>query len=306
YINQLVAGTTELLARAIGATITIETDFANPSPTAFVDPSQLELVLLNLAINARDAMPEGGRLSVRTFALAEVPAELAAELEPGAYVGMAVTDTGMGMAPDVQVRAFEPFFTTKELGKGTGLGLSQVYGFVRQSGGVVKLRSAPGEGTTVTLYLPRAETQPAAAATMETASAQTPPPRKRARILVVDDDDDVRELVVAMLEELGYRVIAAGDGRAALRLMGNGGGFDLLLADVAMPDLSGVDVVRQARESGIAPRVLFATGYADLGAYRDGLEGEDMIRKPYGMAELAARVEHALSAPHGLGPSARR
>jgi len=157
----------------------------------------------------------------------------------------------------------------------------------------VKLRSAPGDGTTVTICLPRAVEQPAAEQSSQT--AELPGPVRHASILVVDDDDDVRDLVVAMLEELGYRVTAAAGGQAALDLLSGGGShFDLLLADVAMPGLSGVDVVRKARDAGCAPRVLYATGYADLGAYRAELEGEDMIRKPYGMADLAARVDRAL------------
>jgi CheY-like chemotaxis protein len=204
------------------------------------------------------------------------------------------------MTPDVRERAFEPFFTTKEQGKGTGLGLSQVYGFVRQSGGTVKLRSAPGEGTTVTIYLPRSEEMPAAESPVPADPIQ---PVRQARILVVDDDDDVRDLVVAMLEELGYRVTAAENGYAALDLLFSDAEYDLLLADVAMPGLSGADVVRAAREAGRAPRVLYATGYADLGTYRSGLEGEDMIRKPYRMADLANRVDQALRTP--LNPAAR-
>ena len=207
------------------------------------------------------------------------------------------------MTPEVQERAFEPFFTTKEQGKGTGLGLSQVYGFVRQSGGAVKLRSAPGEGTTVTLYLPRAEVAPVA---VVADGSEPPAPATHASILVVDDDDDVRDLVVAMLEELGYRVTAAENGSVALELLSQNSPFDLLLADVAMPGLSGVDVVHAARDLGRAPRVLYATGYADLGAYRPGLEGEDMIRKPYRMADLAARVDRALRAPPRSSELGRR
>jgi signal transduction histidine kinase len=294
-LHGLIAGLSDLLIRAIGATITLDTQLAAALPPAFVDPTQMELVLLNLAINARDAMENGGVLTIAGFALASVPFELAEDLPAGSYVAIAVTDTGSGMTAEVQERAFEPFFTTKEQGKGTGLGLSQVYGFVRQSGGAVKLRSAPGQGTTVTLYLPRAATAPAAG----TAEATTEPqaPMRHASILVVDDDDDVRDLVVEMLEELGYRVTAAENGRAALDLLSRNCAFDLLLADVAMPGLSGVDVVHAARQIGRAPRVLYATGYADLGAYRPGLEGEDMIRKPYRMADLAARVDRALRAP---------
>jgi PAS domain S-box-containing protein len=297
-LHRLIEGIGDLLTRAVGATVTLETRFADALPPAFVDRTQMELVLLNLAINARDAMQDGGVLTLTSFALPSVPFELAEDLAAGSYVAIAVTDTGCGMTPEVQERAFEPFFTTKALGKGTGLGLSQVYGFVRQSGGAVTLRSAPGKGTTVTVYLPRAEAAPATEAVERT---RPPAPLHHASILVVDDDDDVRDLVVAMLDELGYRVTAAENGRAALDLLSNRSSFDLLLADVAMPGLSGVDVVRAARELGRAPRVLFATGYADLGAYRPGLEGEDIIRKPYRMADLAARVDRALRAPPVYG-----
>ena len=293
-VPRLVAEIRDLLTRAVGATVTLETQLAEGLPAAFVDPTQMELVLLNLAINARDAMPEGGVLTIAGFEVQSVPLELAEDLGAGGYVAIAVTDTGGGMSPQIQERAFEPFFTTKEQGKGTGLGLSQVYGFVRQSGGAVKLRSAVGQGTTVTLYLPRAEAEPAVES-ME--GAEPPAPVRHASILVVDDDDDVRDLVVAMLEELGYRVTAAENGRTALDLLSKDSLYDLLLADVVMPGLSGVDVVHAARELGRVPRVLYATGYADLGTYRSGLEGEDMIRKPYRMADLAARVDRALRAP---------
>jgi PAS domain S-box-containing protein len=295
-LPRLVTEVSDLLTRAIGATVTLETRFAAGLPPAFVDVTQMELVLLNLAINARDAMENGGVLTISGAGLPSVPPDLAEDLAAGSYVAIAVTDTGSGMTPEVQERAFEPFFTTKEQGKGTGLGLSQVYGFVRQSGGAVKLRSAPGEGTSVTLYLPRAEAAPAVER-ME--GAEPPIPTSHASILVVDDDDDVRDLVVAMLEELGYRVTAAENGRIALDLLTKNSPYDLLLADVAMPGLSGVDVVRAARERGLTTRVLYATGYADLGAYRPGLEGEDMIRKPYRMTDLAARVDRALRAPPG-------
>ncbi len=296
-VNRLIVDMRELMIRAIGASIQLETRLAEDLPPAFVDPTQLELVLLNLTINARDAMPSGGRLSVDTFALNETPDELAGELPPDTYVAMAVADTGTGMPPEVQARVFEPFFTTKEMGKGTGLGLSQVYGFVRQSGGTVRIRSAVGDGTRVTLYLPRAEAAPVQPDVSPQAVRQTA--ARRATILVADDDENVRELAVAMLEELGYQVIAAEDGQVALEVIQRGEPFDLLVADVVMPRLSGVEVVQRARADGRALRVLFATGYADLAVYRDGLEGEDMIRKPYRMNELAERVKRALA----LAPS---
>ena len=302
-LHRLVAEISDLLTRAVGTTVMLEIQLPGQLPPAFVDPTQMELVLLNLAINARDAMPDGGVLTIAGSELASAPLELAEDLAGGSYVVIAITDTGSGMTPEVQERAFEPFFTTKEQGKGTGLGLSQVYGFVRQSGGAVKLRSAPGEGTTVTLYLPRAEVAPVA---VVADGSEAPAPATHASILVVDDDDDVRDLVVAMLEELGYRVTAAENGSVALELLSQNSPFDLLLADVAMPGLSGVDVVHAARDLGRAPRVLYATGYADLGAYRPGLEGEDMIRKPYRMADLAARVDRALRAPPRSSELGRR
>ena len=302
-LHRLVAEISDLLTRAVGTTVMLEIQLPGQLPPAFVDPTQMELVLLNLAINARDAMPDGGVLTIAGSEQASAPLELAEDLAAGSYVVIAITDTGSGMTPEVQERAFEPFFTTKEQGKGTGLGLSQVYGFVRQSGGAVKLRSAPGEGTTVTLYLPRAEVAPVA---VVADGSEPPAPATHASILVVDDDDDVRDLVVAMLEELGYRVTAAENGSVALELLSQNSPFDLLLADVAMPGLSGVDVVHAARDLGRAPRVLYATGYADLGAYRPGLEGEDMIRKPYRMADLAARVDRALRAPPRSSELGRR
>ncbi|HUB14071.1 MAG TPA: response regulator [Acetobacteraceae bacterium] len=308
-LRRLVSDIGDLLTRAVGATVALETRFAADLSPAFVDPAQLELALLNLAINARDAMPEGGALTIESFVLPAVPPDLAEDLAPGSYTALAVTDTGTGMTLDVQERAFEPFFTTKEQGKGTGLGLSQVYGFVRQSGGAVKLRSAPGEGTTVTIYLPRSHTMPSA----ETPEYHVlPSPVRPASILVVDDDDDVRELVVTMLQELGYRVTAAENGQVALDLLLGDAAFDLLLADVAMPGLSGAALVRKARDAGRAPPVLFATGYADLATYQSGLEGEDMIRKPYRMADLASRVDRAVrtalrsSSRHDAAPGLAR
>lgn len=293
-VNRLIGGMNDLVTRAVGVSVEVENRLADDLPKAFVDPGQLELVLLNLAINARDAMPGGGQLSVETFLLERPPDDLTDELAPGAYVAMSVADTGTGMTPDVQARAFEPFFTTKEMGKGTGLGLSQVYGFVRQSGGTVRIHSAVGQGTRVTMYLPRSDALPEAP--NEPAPRATRGTTRRGTILVADDDENVRQLTVAMLEELGYRVIAAEDGEVALAVIQRGEPFDLLVADVVMPRLSGVEVVQRARESGRKLRVLFATGYADLATYRDGLEGEDMIRKPYRMTELADRVERALAA----------
>lgn len=297
-LSNLVEGINDLLTRAVGATVTLDNRVAPTLAPAFADPPQLELALLNLAINARDAMPEGGVLTLTGSMLESVPPELAEDLPAGRYVALAISDNGVGMAPQVQARAFEPFFTTKEQGKGTGLGLSQVYGFVRQSGGTVTLRSRLGEGTTVTIYLPQAGTVPGVS---PASLPDTPDTARHARILVVDDDDDVRDMVVAMLEELGYQVAAAASGAKALDLLEHDQGFDLLLADVAMPGMSGIDVVRIAREQGYAPHVLYATGYADLAIYRDALEGADVIRKPYRMMDLATGIGRALRAQPPAG-----
>jgi CheY-like chemotaxis protein len=212
-------------------------------------------------------------------------------LPAGQYVMIAVHDSGTGMRPDVIARAFEPFFTTKQQGRGTGLGLSQVYGFARQSGGTVRIESRVGQGTVVRVYLPRTEAQ------IEPRPAddhQRMLPAGQETILVVDDDDDVRELVVGMLQELCYRVLAANNGAAALEILDRGNAVDLLLLDVAMPGMNGVELARAARQRQPTQRILFASGYTDIDTFGADLRREDLIKKPYRMAELSARVQHAL------------
>jgi signal transduction histidine kinase/ActR/RegA family two-component response regulator len=297
-VNALMAGMGDLLSRTIGATIRVETDLQPGLWTALADPHQLELVILNLAINARDAMPGGGRLTIETKNVAAVPGELAGELVDRHYVEIAVADSGIGMPADVLARVFEPFFTTKPYGRGTGLGLSQVYGFAKQSGGTVRIDSVVGEGTRVRVYLPRTE---AAAQESDVIGQQAVVVQGHAVVLIVDDDADVRELVVAMLQDLGYRVLAADGGGPARAILDGDAEIDLLLVDVAMPGISGVELARHARLRRPDLPVLFASGYADMDAFGTDLQWEDLIKKPYRAADLAVRVQEALRRAEG-GP----
>ena len=296
-VTDLVFGMRELLARVFVANVEIEvlTDDA-PWP-ACADGTQLESALLNLAINARDAMPNGGRLLIE-LRNAEVDQAFAAtdmDLRPGSYVVVAVTDTGTGMDADVASRAFEPFFTTKGVGKGSGLGLSMVYGFARQSGGAVKLYSEPGHGTTIRIYLPRATDFQAASTTARNQDRTIP--RGHETILVVEDDNQVRQYVVRQLELLGYRVVQASDGPSALSTLTTTPNVDLLFVDVMMPGgMNGLEVADAARQ--ICPRagILLASGYPDesLSQPGDGGLGYDLLQKPYQPAELARALRSAL------------
>jgi nitrogen-specific signal transduction histidine kinase/ActR/RegA family two-component response regulator len=290
-VHRLIDGMDGLLRPTLGEHIEIEIT-RDPDPwTALVDPAQLEGALLNLAINARDAMPGGGRLTIATRNLDRVPGALAGELAPGRYVAICVTDTGIGMAPEILQHAFEPFFTTKPQGKGTGLGLAQLYGFARQSGGCVRLDSEEGCGTSVTLYLP--------ATAAEAQTARSVPaeglPRRRGRILLVDDDDDVRRVATAMVAELGYEVVTAVAGEEALGLLAEGG-FELMVTDIAMPGMNGVELGHRARRLVPDLPILFASGYADVQTFGVELSDELVLRKPFRISEVAARLHHLLEA----------
>ncbi len=295
-VNRLVDGLSDLLARTIGPTITIERNLAADLSPALVDPSQIELVLLNLAINARDAMAAGGSLTIETRNLVHRGGG-GADLKPGDYVVLSVSDTGHGMSEEVRARAFEPFFTTKEVGKGSGLGLSMVYGVVQQSGGGVEIESVVDAGTTIRVYLPRAETLP------ETVSPDPDLPDKNefagVRLLLVDDDPAVREVTGLMLRELGCAVSEAGSGGEALALLERGLEIDLIAADVAMPGMNGPELVRQVRQRQPEIAVLLVTGYADpsLGDDADGMVVT--LRKPFRRADLARAVERALDRDQG-------
>ena len=295
--DELIQGMEELIRRTVGPAIAVELRLGNGVWTVLCDPNQLENALLNLAINARDAMPGGGRLTLATKDMRLTSGDVAGQdgAAPGDYVEIGVTDTGTGMDEATRARAFEPFFTTKPIGHGTGLGLSQLYGFVRQSGGLVRLDSAPGRGTTVRLHLPRhhgGETAPDAEPEREEAVAGG-----GGTVLLVEDEDGVRAVAAERLRELGYEVLEAGDGPAALRLLRPGRRVDLLVTDVGLPGgMNGRQVADAARERRPGLPVLFITGYA--GTAFDGrlAPGMEVINKPFPLDTLAVRAQALLEA----------
>jgi PAS domain S-box-containing protein len=297
-INQLVGDVAEILTRTLGETIQLETRLGSNLWATQIDPGQLENALINLAVNARDAMPRGGALTIETMNT-DIDAGsggLGDDVAPGAYVLIAVSDTGVGMAPAVIERAFEPFFTTKETGKGSGLGLSMVYGFVRQSGGYVKIYSEVGRGTTIKLYLPRA---PGDDQAVQAPRAQDGVPNGQGeRILIVEDNPAVQALVVHMVQTLGYQAVAASDGPSALGLL-DGCPFDLLLTDVILPrGLGGPALAREARTHCPDLKVIYMSGYTESALLRDNAVEPYaiLISKPFRKAELARRLREALSA----------
>jgi PAS domain S-box-containing protein len=296
-INGLVTGMSDLLFRALGETISVETVMAAGLWRVEIDANELEAAILNLAVNARDAMPNGGRLTIETSNthIDHAYAQEHVEVVPGQYVAVAVSDTGVGMDTRTIAQAFEPFFTTKPVGKGTGLGLSQVYGFVKQSGGHVKIYSEPGQGTTVKLYLPRWIGVPAQDASNDI--VPVPEGDNEEVILVVEDDDDVRSQSVEALRELGYRALEAHDGPAALRLLERQQRVDLLFSDVVLPGgMTGAQVAAQAKALRPEIKVLFTTGYARNAIIHHGRldKGVELITKPFSVADLAIRIRDIL------------
>jgi CheY-like chemotaxis protein len=292
-VNRLVTGMSELLHRTLGESITIETVLASGIWRVAVDANQLENALLNLAVNARDAMPSGGRLTIETAnTFLDEAYSQTNEVKPGQYVLIAVSDTGTGMSSDVIAKAFEPFFTTKDVGKGSGLGLSQVYGFIRQSDGHAKIYSEPGEGTTIKLYLPRLVTAGESREASPDASAMTGSRGDR-HVLVVEDDEDVRAHAVAILRELGYAVLEASDGASALRVLEADPNVELLFTDVGLPGgLNGRQLADEARRRHPELAVLYTTGYARNAIVHQGRldPGVELITKPFTFASLAAKV----------------
>jgi signal transduction histidine kinase/DNA-binding response OmpR family regulator len=293
-INQLATAMDTIVRRTLGDHIVIDIQAADGLWPALVDPMQLDNTLLNLCLNARDAMPQGGRLSIRTanVQLDDAEASRRREVKAGEYVMLAVSDTGTGIAPEHLDRVFEPFFTTKETGKGTGLGLAMTYGFLKQSGGHVEIESAPGRGTTVRLYLPRAAQ--ASVHPQEAPPAEARPARPRAphRILLVEDDGLVRRYARDQLLAMGYTVVEAQDGAQALAVIERGDAVDLLFTDVVMPGMSGRELVDLARAQRPALRVLYTSGYAQDAIVHDGRldPGVQLLAKPYRREELARRV----------------
>jgi signal transduction histidine kinase len=296
-LSALVTDMDAMLHRSLGEDIDIERKLAGDLWNAMADPGQVENALLNLALNARDAMPDGGRLTIET-ANVRLDDHYAAKnpgVVPGAYVMLAVSDTGIGMTPDVLKRAFEPFFTTKETGKGTGLGLSMVYGFAKQSGGHVNIYSEPGQGTTVRLYLPRTEERPKVATT---AAAITALDRGSGEtVLVVEDDPVVRAFVVSQLKTNGYHVTAAHDGASALAMLEAHGPVDLLFTDVVMPGgMNGRQLAEEAKRRQPGLKVLFTSGYAESVIVHQGKldPGVSLLTKPYRIEDLLKKIRATL------------
>jgi PAS domain S-box-containing protein len=293
-INRLVAGMEELVRGTIGPQAALELILAGGLWNTLIDVSQLESALLNLCINARDAMPNGGRLIIETCnKWLDAPAAREYELPPGQYVTLCISDDGCGMSADIAAHAFDPFFTTKPIGLGTGLGLSMIYGFVRQSGGQVRIESKPGQGTTVRLYLPRhhgnAEDVIASAEVSGAAHAG-----QGETVLVVDDEPMVRMLVTEVLEDLGYTAIEAEDAAAGLKVLRSGARIDLLVSDVGLPGgMNGRQMADMARAARPDLKVLFITGYAESAAFGAShlAAGMHVLTKPFQLEVLASRIK---------------
>ena len=303
-VNGLVAGMEDMFRRTVGPGIRIETTLIGKPWRTLCDPNQLESALLNLVINARDAMPDGGQLLIETTntvlrdrrgGLKEQPPQ---DVPPGEYVCLSVVDTGTGMSPDVIARAFDPFFTTKPTGQGTGLGLYMIYGFMHQSGGHVRLRSDVGQGTTVAIYLPRHLDSATGAGDAHEAS-QLSNRTTSTVVLVVEDEPEVRMIIVEVLSDLGYTVHEAADGRSGLQVLGSGTRIDLLLTDVGLPGgMNGRQLADAARQQRPDLSVLFVTGYAESVAASNGRmePGMQVMTKPFSLEALAAKVQGIVAA----------
>lgn len=301
-VNRLVGGMEDLFVRTVGPSIEVETKLASDLWPALCDPNQLENAMLNVVINARDAMPDGGHLVIETRnsvfpdwrnGANTVPAKVPA----GEYMGLFVTDTGTGMPPDVIARAFDPFFTTKPTGQGTGLGLSMIYGFVQQSGGHVLLSSEAGQGTVVSVYLPR-HMGSVDGAEEAVAANRTPAAEVGTVVLVVEDEVAVRMVITEVLSHLGYRVLEAENGQSGLRIVETGVRIDLLLTDVGLPGgMNGRQLADAVRSQRPELKVLFLTGYAESVAVRDRRmeQGMEIMTKPFALDALSAKIEGMLN-----------
>jgi len=294
-LNDAIDEAKNLILRLIGEHIEVASHLEVPLGTVLVDPSQITQVLVNLAVNARDAMPDGGRLTIETanVDIDEIVGHTTG-LVPGRYVVLRVADTGIGMDAETARRAFEPFFTTKPVGSGTGLGLSMVYGIAQQSGGRVSVYSEPGHGTVVRVYLPRIEDEPTE---VLSADEVVEGPLSSGTILLVEDEDVIRKLALRMLEGQGYRVLAASEPREAMRIAAEYDDIDLLLTDVVMPGMNGQELARRLLDESPAMRVLFTSGYPAGAMTGQGLieEGAPLLQKPFSSAALLERVRDALA-----------
>jgi PAS domain S-box-containing protein len=298
-INRLVSSVSEMLQRTLGEATRIETVLASGLWTTSVDVSQLENVLLNLAINARDAMPGGGKLTIETANafLDEDYARLHGEVTAGQYVMIAVSDSGSGMSADVLEKAFDPFFSTKEVGKGTGLGLSQVHGFVKQSNGHVKIYSELGRGTSIKIYLPRFHGAEALAE--RPAAPITRLGSKNDVIVLAEDDERMRTMTAGLLSELGFAVLQAASGAKALALLAQNPKARLLFTDIVMPDQDGVKLAEEAAGRWPTLKILFTTGYARNAVLHNGVvkSGINFLAKPFTLQQLAAKLDEVLTKP---------
>ncbi|HEY0646972.1 CHASE3 domain-containing protein [Phenylobacterium sp.] len=299
-VNKLVGGMSEMLRRTIGENLRVETVLAGGLWRTFADPAQLESAIVNLCVNARDAMPDGGKLTIETTNahLDDGYASQNDDVAPGQYVMISVSDTGMGMPPEVIERAFDPFYTTKGAGRGTGLGLSQVHGFVKQSHGHVKIYSEPGVGTTIKIYLPRRAGEEQAIDVQARPAGELPHAKDGEIVLVVEDDERVRHLSVDALRELGYTVVQASDAAQALTVLALQPRVDLLFTDVVMPDLDGRRLADRAREARPDLKVLYTTGYTRNAIVHNGMLDADVafIAKPFTIEQIAQKVRQVLDA----------
>lgn len=290
-LNALVGSLEVLLRRTINEQSALKIELASGLPSGIVDANQLESALLNLAINARDAMPNGGQITVTTgsITLDDESAATSLGLARGRYVTVSVSDTGVGMAPELLDRAFEPFFTTKPLGQGTGLGLSMVYGFAKQSGGQVRIQSMPGAGTSVTLYIPATDVKPAGDLQMPSVQIEN---GEGESVLFVEDDASVRVLIRDVLQDLGYFPIEAAEPESALPILASDQRIDLMISDVGLPGMNGRQLAEVARKHRPQLPILFITGYAENAAIRAGFLGSNMamIMKPFAIDSLAAKI----------------
>jgi signal transduction histidine kinase/ActR/RegA family two-component response regulator len=294
-VNNLLTSMQGLLRPVMGEHIRLESELASDLPCVTADPNQLEQVMMNLAANARDAMPEGGVFRIRT-SLASGPADAGSGREPGPCVRVQISDTGCGMSPDVLEHVFEPFFTTKGIGRGTGLGLSTVYGIIQQNRGTIHVASSQGRGSTFDILLPAAageEARPAAAPVASLRGTET--------ILVAEDEAGVRQLVCDTLEQLGYKVLQAADGREALRVLEQHGPVHLLLTDVIMPVMGGPELARRVNASMPGIQVVYISGYTDdtLAFYGLPQPGAAYMQKPFTPKALAEKVRQILTAANG-------
>ena len=302
-LNSIVAETGKMLPRLLREDIEVVLLLGTSLARVKADQNQIEQIILNLAVNARDAMPKGGKLTIETtnFDLDENYGRLHPGVKPGRYVILAVTDTGTGIDAETQAHIFEPFFTTKEPGKGTGLGLATVYGIVKQSGGWIWVYSEVGQGTVFKIYLPKVEEVVQAD---KPSGFRTPPPRGTETILLVEDQDGIRDLARPFLEDMGYKVLEASDGKAALQIaQQHQGEIDLLLTDIVMPIMGGYELAQRMAILRPEVKVLYVSGYAEYASAPAGNLDHDAFRlqKPFSMDALARRVRETLNAEQSVG-----